>query len=199
MKLSTFIILAVGIVIGLSIASHSKKAVSLWHEFEESKIMPIIEKLRGGLKAKIQKELGSEVNSADGILKEFCSPISGDWIVTSPFGWRYLLGKREFHKGIDLVSQGDDGVYAAFDGILIYKGRQKGYGNIVILKHSGDITTKYAHLNSFASGLSKGEIKQHQELGRIGKTGRTNGGKHLHYEIIEGEKPINPRPYLREW
>ena len=187
------------IIIGYSLSSNFQIVHSFWQQLETS-----LEKLPKRSKHKKTNRLEDWDRSGNlfdqKILRRFSCPIRGDWIVTSPFGRRKIFGKYQYHKGIDLISKRDEGVYAAFDGVLVFRGRKSGYGNIVILKHSKGITTRYAHLSRFAYGISEGQdIRQHQRLGRIGNTGRTNGKKHLHFEIRKNGEPINPRPFLKKW
>ena len=107
--------------------------------------------------------------------------------LTSKFGKR---GNRP-HKGIDLAKKPGAPIYAAADGVVVYSGsRQRGYGNLVILKHSGGYVTVYAH--NRRNLVDEGErVRQGFQIAELGNTGRSTG-PHLHFEIRHKGKPINP-------
>ena len=63
-----------------------------------------------------------------------------------------------------------------------FVGTKGGYGNTVVIAHSGGVTTLYGHLSRFARGLSPGDrVQQGQLVGKIGMSGLSTG-PHLHYE-----------------
>ncbi|MBP6514863.1 MAG: M23 family metallopeptidase, partial [Steroidobacteraceae bacterium] len=93
-----------------------------------------------------------------------------------------ILNRVRAHKGIDFAAPIGTPVKAAADGRVQLRGVQGGYGNVVILAHSGGVTTLYGHLSRFANGLRNGDrVKQGQLIGYIGMTGLSTG-PHLHYE-----------------
>jgi Membrane proteins related to metalloendopeptidases len=49
------------------------------------------------------------------------------------------------HKGIDIQAPEGENIKSAEDGVVIFSGFLKGYGNVVIIKHEGDFFTVYAH------------------------------------------------------
>lgn len=107
--------------------------------------------------------------------------------VTSPYGWRTLNGRREFHTGIDIVKNHKDPIYAFTDGEVIYAGEGMtgtgfgGYGNVVAIKDSNNCLQLYAHLDSVV--VKKGAmVDKGQFIGRQGTTGRSTGS-HLHFEV----------------
>ena len=87
------------------------------------------------------------------------------------------------HKGVDYGAPIGAGVKATGDGVVDFAGQQGGYGNLIILRHQGQVTTYYGHLNGFASGIRKGaRVSQGDIIGYVGKTGWATG-PHLHYEF----------------
>lgn len=114
--------------------------------------------------------------------------------LTSMFGSRKnpVTGKISPHRGIDFGVAAGTPVLAASDGILTFRGEQGAYGNLVKIKHSGDIETAYAHLSRFERGVGVGTyVFKGSVIGYVGSTGRSTG-PHLHYEIsFDGER-INP-------
>ena len=107
--------------------------------------------------------------------------------LTSKFGKR---GNRP-HKGIDLAKAPGAPIYAAADGVVVYSGsRQRGYGNLVILKHADGYMTVYAH--NRRNLVDEGQrVRQGFQIAELGNTGRSTG-PHLHFEIRHKGRPINP-------
>jgi len=114
--------------------------------------------------------------------------------VTSGFSMRFhpILQEWRAHKGVDYGAPIGTRVRATGDGTVEFAGKQGGYGNLVLIRHNGNYTTAYAHLNSFAPGVRKGaRIAQGDTVGTVGKTGWATG-PHLHYEFRVGGKQVNP-------
>jgi murein DD-endopeptidase MepM/ murein hydrolase activator NlpD len=100
-----------------------------------------------------------------------------------------------FHTGIDLVEPFGSPVYAADDGVVALVGSSsQGYGNYVVVAHSGGLDTLYGHL---ATSLVKvgDRVTQGQPVGMEGSTGNSTGA-HLHFELRINQKPVDPSPYL---
>lgn len=100
------------------------------------------------------------------------------------------------HMGIDISSPVGTPVKASSDGRVIYSGNTiKGYGNLIILRHSEEYVTIYAHnqINLVEEGdwVEKGQI-----IGRVGQTGRASGS-HLHFEIRRNNKALDPLLFLK--
>lgn len=110
--------------------------------------------------------------------------------LTSRFGRRN--GKP--HEGIDLAAKKGTPIRAAEAGRVIHSGRLGAYGNVVILKHTGDYRSVYAHARKLF--VRKGEfVEKAQRIAEVGMTGRTTG-PHLHFEITRNEVPKDPLLYL---
>ena len=116
-------------------------------------------------------------------------------VLTSGHGYRINpTGQREprRHKGVDYAAPVGTPVFAAGNGIVDVRFRSPSYGNYVRILHSDGFSTAYAHLKSFASGLSEGErVERGQVIGYGGSTGRSTG-PHLHFELIYKGKFIDP-------
>jgi len=100
-----------------------------------------------------------------------------------------------FHTGIDLVEPFGSPVYAADDGIVALVGSSSsGYGNYVVVAHSGGFDTLYGHLSTTL--VKSGQrVTQGTAVGLEGSTGNSTG-PHLHFELRVGQKPVDPTPYL---
>jgi murein DD-endopeptidase MepM/ murein hydrolase activator NlpD len=135
-----------------------------------------------------KKETASYFNKKN---YNFMWPVHG--ILFSHYGLRH--GKM--HHGIDIGVPEGTPVKAASSGKVIYSDNKvSGYGNLVIIKHDDNpYSTIYAHnkKNLVQEGhfVKKGEI-----IAYVGRTGRTTG-VHLHFELREGRKSINPLTYLK--
>jgi murein DD-endopeptidase MepM/ murein hydrolase activator NlpD len=114
--------------------------------------------------------------------------------VTSGFAMRFhpLLREWRAHNGVDYGAPTGTRVRATADGVVDFAGRQGGYGNLVVLRHYGGITTAYAHLSGFASGVQRGaRVAQGDVVGFVGATGWATG-PHLHYEFRVNNTHRNP-------
>jgi len=112
--------------------------------------------------------------------------------VTSGMGMRFhpILGTWRQHKGVDYGAPIGTRVRATADGTVEYAGKQNGYGNIIVLKHSGGIETAYAHLSRIDVRLGQ-RISQNDTIGAVGMTGAATG-PHLHYEFRVGGEHKDP-------
>ena len=115
-------------------------------------------------------------------------------IVSSEFGSRH--GKM--HKGMDIAADVGEPVYASADADVIYAGNGlTGYGNVIILRHDKQMTSLYAHNSELKVKVGE-HVKQGSLIALLGNTGRSTG-PHVHFEIREGDAPINPRVILPEY
>ncbi|MFQ5329199.1 MAG: M23 family metallopeptidase [Thermodesulfobacteriota bacterium] len=119
----------------------------------------------------------------------FAWPLKGK--ILSPFGMRN--GRR--HNGIDIKGRKEAKIRASADGETVYSGNKiSEYGNMVILKHSGNFFTIYAH-NSRNLVKEHGRVKKGDVIALVGDTGNATG-YHLHFEIRSGKKRRNPLFFL---
>jgi len=114
--------------------------------------------------------------------------------VSSGFGTRRhpLFNNWRAHTGVDYAAPTGTRIRATGDGVVEFAGRKGGYGNAVILRHGGQNTTLYAHLNHFARGIRSGaRVAQGETIGAVGSTGWATG-PHVHYEFRVAGVPRNP-------
>jgi murein DD-endopeptidase MepM/ murein hydrolase activator NlpD len=114
--------------------------------------------------------------------------------ISSGFGlrWHPILDRMGTHKGIDYAAPVGTPIRAAGDGRVSFRGTQRGYGNVVMVSHSGGVETLYGHMSNFAQGLYVGRhVKQGDVIGFVGMTGMATG-PHLHYEYRVGGVHRNP-------
>ena len=119
-------------------------------------------------------------------------PRSVGW-VTDEFDDRGgLLPSR--HLGIDIAAPEGTIVVATADGSVVYAGTDEILGHVVAVDHFGYFLTRYGHNSSLL--VSEGdEVRRGQPIGLVGTSGRSSG-PHVHYEVREGGRALNPREYL---
>ena len=118
--------------------------------------------------------------------------------ITSSFGLRQdpLVNTNKFHSGVDLAAHVGSSVRSLAKGQVIYSGDYAGFGKLVVIRHSDNLTSHYAHL--WGIRVHVGEIVNSGEtIGFLGETGRTTGA-HLHFEIRWKGRAINPSWILED-
>jgi murein DD-endopeptidase MepM/ murein hydrolase activator NlpD len=93
-----------------------------------------------------------------------------------------ILGYMRAHRGVDYAAPAGTPIRAAGAGKVIFRGWQRGYGNVVILQHRGKYSTLYGHMSRFAKEKVGQTVDQGQVIGYVGMTGLATG-PHLHYEF----------------
>lgn len=127
-------------------------------------------------------------------------PIAGPYVVNDRgFGREFHPIHQEWrtHSGQDMNGAGGAGtIVAVGDGEVAFAGVMGGYGNVVDIKHSGGVTSRYAHLASI-------KVKQGQkvaagtQIGVEGTTGQSTG-VHLHFEIHVDGTAVDPKKWMAE-
>lgn len=115
--------------------------------------------------------------------------------ISSPFGKRYhpILKKYKIHWGVDYAAPKNTLIYAGGDGVVQVAKYNGAYGNYIKIRHNSEFSTAYGHMNSIAKGIRPGvRVTQGQLIGYVGSTGRSTG-PHLHYEVIQNGRRVNPR------
>jgi len=127
---------------------------------------------------------------ATGALPTFRWPVRGR--VVTAYGAK-TNGK--VNDGINVAVPEGTPVKAAEDGVVAYAGNElKGYGNLVLVRHSNGYVTAYAHASQLL--VKRGEtIKRGQTIAKSGQTGEA-GSPQLHFEIRKGSTPVDPLKFL---
>lgn len=135
----------------------------------------------------------------------------GDICETSPFGMRTINGKRDNHKGVDVVRRYNGrnttativaiaaGKVTAVERSVVGTNAKQSAGNYVVVDHGGGIVTKYLHLKygSIPAGIVKGcNVAKGAVLGYMGSTGNSTA-PHLHFQIEQNGVPVDGAPYLK--
>jgi murein DD-endopeptidase MepM/ murein hydrolase activator NlpD len=129
-------------------------------------------------------------------------PLKGTHKITSPFGPRVhpISGKHSNHNGVDLISLGDQTIYAPEGGRITAarKSTAPGGGYGYYIKMVGDSGHEHilAHMKSKSFKVKEGDlVDQGDALGRIGATGNVTG-PHCHWEVRVQGKFTDPLDHL---
>ena len=121
---------------------------------------------------------------------KFMWPVNGT--VISGFG---NLGKGRKNDGINIKAPLGTTVKAADGGTVAYAGNElKGFGNLILIKHTDGWITAYAHNDRLL--VKKGQkVVRGEKIATVGSTGSVTVPQ-LHFEVRAGKKAVNPRGYL---
>jgi murein DD-endopeptidase MepM/ murein hydrolase activator NlpD len=121
---------------------------------------------------------------------KFQWPVQGK--VISGFG---VIGKGRKNDGINISAARGTTVKAADKGTVAYAGNElKGFGNLILIKHSDGWITAYAHNEKLL--VKKGQtVLKGEKIATVGSTGGVNAPQ-LHFEVRAGKKAVNPKQYL---
>lgn len=117
-------------------------------------------------------------------------PIMG--VITSRYGSRR---GRDTHHGIDIAANLGDPIRAARGGRVVFAGWRPVYGRTVIIDHGDGICTLYAHASKLLV-TQDDWVKAGEVIANVGTSGYTTG-PHLHFEVYEGERTVNPLSWLQ--
>ncbi len=107
-----------------------------------------------------------------------------------------FTGEHGYHQGLDISADKGQPVFATADGLVESASYNGDYGNMVVLKHGFDLTTRYGHMSGFAVKVGQ-KVKRGTVIGFVGATGRATGA-HVHYEILANGKLIDPLQLLTQ-
>lgn len=126
-------------------------------------------------------------------------PVKGR--VTSPFGKRSkpLKNASSDHQGMDIGADAGTPIYAPADGKVIMAKWNDGYGKCVQIDHGElngmKVTSLYGHMERFNVQQGQSVYKGKTRLGLVGSTGNSTG-PHLHFEVRENGRAVNPVKYI---
>lgn len=134
--------------------------------------------------------LSSKTTTAKKRTTKFAWPVKGT--VISKFG---TIGKGRNNDGINIKASKGTAVKAADKGTVVYSGNElKGFGNLILIRHSDGWITAYAHNQKLL--VKKGQkVVRGEKIATVGDTGGVNEPQ-LHFEVRAGKKPVNPLTYL---
>lgn len=111
-----------------------------------------------------------------------------------PAEGRILAGFEEGkNKGIDIAGKSGQQIFAAGSGKVMYAGSVRGYGNLVIVRHSSNLLSAYAHNQSLL--VKEGQaVQKGQQIAEMGNS--DSDSVKLHFEIRQQGKPVDPVKFL---
>lgn len=116
--------------------------------------------------------------------------------IVSGFGLRYhpILHYTRMHTGIDLSAHRGVPIYATGDGVVEFAGSSSstysGYGVVCVINHGYGFKTLYAHMGQVL--VRNGQrVRRGEQIGIVGTSGLSQG-PHLHYEVIQNGKKVDP-------
>ncbi|MCL5411273.1 MAG: M23 family metallopeptidase [Patescibacteria group bacterium] len=128
-------------------------------------------------------EIKAEVTAGEAPLFQW--PLNGE--ASQEFGY--------FHPGIDIPNPVGSAIKPVASGTVEKAARDgDGRGLNVTIKHKGGFSSNYFHLEKILVSVGD-EVEENTTIGLVGLTGHTTGA-HLHFELLENEKPVNPRNFL---
>jgi len=123
-------------------------------------------------------------------------PIESYPYLSSSFGWRRnpFNGQMSMHEGLDFSAPDGTPIRAAAGGVVRTVTVHRGYGNMVEIDHGEGLMTRYAHAKTIL--VKEGQVVTRGELiARVGSTGLSTG-PHLHFEVRQDDRPLDPRAFL---
>ena len=100
------------------------------------------------------------------------------------------------NDGINIAAAPGTPVKAAQNGVVAYAGNElRGFGNLLLIKHSGGWITAYAHNSTLL--VKRGQkVKRGQAIARVGSTGSVSSPQ-LHFELRKGKRAVDPKRYIK--
>ncbi len=117
------------------------------------------------------------------------------WPIRGTITRKFNQSGRRRHDGIDIAAPKGTTIHAAADGKVIFSDwGPGGYGRLVIVQHSADVVTVYAH-NERNLVKSNQRVRKGQAIATVGRSGRATG-YHLHFEVRRKTVPQPPFAFL---
>ena len=123
-------------------------------------------------------------------------PLKNWTAITSPFAEIDPIRNNSPHKGIDIGAVTGTPVLAAASGKIVSAGSAGHYGNMVMIDHGDGYYTLYAHNSAILCKVGD-SVNQGDAISLVGSTGNSTG-PHLHFEVREGNKPLDPLLFVSE-
>ncbi len=105
-----------------------------------------------------------------------------------------ISGGLRHHRGMDIAAPYGTAVHAPSAGWVVFAGWESGFGKLVILRHKKGYESYYGHLSVITCKRGQA-VDAGTLLGKVGSTGYSTG-PHLHYEVRQWGRPLNPRRFL---
>jgi murein DD-endopeptidase MepM/ murein hydrolase activator NlpD len=152
--------------------------------------VPAKENARVATQGPVHQESSAKSAEPTGAMPSFRWPVHGR--IISSFGSKPNGAQND---GINVAVPEGTPVKAAEDGVVAYAGNElKGYGNLVLVRHSNGYVSAYANASELL--VKRGDsVKRGQTIARAGQTGSVSSPQ-LHFEIRKGSTPVDPTKFL---
>lgn len=112
--------------------------------------------------------------------------------------WNSTLKQYEAHKAIDFVAVDGSSVLAVLDGKVSNVYSTYLDGTVIEVTHANNLKSVYGSLDGNTNFKVGDQVKKGDILGTISTSanGEIDGGAHLHFELLENDKKIDPSAYL---
>ena len=99
------------------------------------------------------------------------------------------------NDGINIAARSGTPIVAAENGVVVYAGNElRGYGNLLLIRHSDGWVTAYAHASKF--NVKPGDrVRQGDKVAEVGQTGNVDRPQ-LHFELRKGTRAVNPKSLI---
>ena len=128
------------------------------------------------------------VSSSDDDFYHFFSPLDG--VVTNHFD------ETTRHYGVDLVAKQNSNVLSVLDGVVIFTDWTIKTGYVIQVQHNGNLVSVYKH-NSVLLKKQGDFVRAGEAIAVVGNTGEETTGPHLHFELWQAGKALNPETFIK--
>ena len=150
--------------------------------------------------AKINFEESVQTSAPEVI--SFVMPVENGEIIkdysNSSLKYNTTLKQWESHKGVDIKGADDASVRAAYKGEVVSVENNYLTGTVVTIRHNNSLKTVYSSLDENISVKIGDRVETGQVIGKVSTSakGEAADGAHLHFEVLENNKKIDPNLYL---
>jgi murein DD-endopeptidase MepM/ murein hydrolase activator NlpD len=166
------------------------------HQMQPAEMMeaakPVLQSVR-----EFEWRRSGDINKEDPSLppvgeQTMAAPVNG--VLSSPYGTRLdSAGQTEMHYGIDVVTEPDAPVFAAFSGTVTLVREHPVYGLAIYVEHPGNMVTIYGRVSEPL--VKAGDrVARGQKLAQVAAV--TGGESHLHFEVWQNSVAVNPEEFI---
>ncbi len=141
------------------------------------------------LAAAVREGRSSNFGSADVPIEQlfFIPPVRGEISAT--------YAREKSHYGIDILAPKNTAIKATMDGYVFLSDWTLETGNTIGIQHDHNIVSFYKH-NSLLLKKAGSFVRAGEAIAIIGNTGTLSSGPHLHFELWNKGKPVDPADYI---
>jgi len=154
----------------------------------------------------LRKKIDKKINVGGDIYNVFVSFVEKYFGVRNNFQSFFLIeptngvitqtfNSAKGHMGIDYGVSSGSPVYASAGGLVIFADYTVESGYQIMIQHDNNYLTIYQHCSSLIKKIRE-RVTQGELIALSGNTGKNTTGPHLHFEIWENGKPIDPQKIL---